>query len=316
MNKIIYSVLFTVGIIISIQAQDRGVYSQAHLYPVFINPAYTGFSGSHELLFGYKNSHATFADAPKTFTLSYDGLVADRVGLGAMLFSENLGELQRYRAQLSYAYQFEVNEFKMSAGLTTEFQQNRLSNRSLLSDFYEPGDAVLEEAIDGIQFFDATIGFYAEYQERFIFGFSVPNLIRARIDQATVMTPDTDNTFFKYFTLLLGHRFIIEDYNFKVEPSILLRRLKDSPFFADLNVKLSFLDDQLIGGLGYSLGAGNKVAFLIGTRVNNFRLSYSYDIGLGGFQVYNNGSHELTIGLSLNRTPKRVKLDDDLELEE
>ena len=314
MKKIIYTVILAIGILANAEGQDRAVYSQSHIYPVFINPAYSGFSGNHELLFGYKNTHATFPDAPKTFTLSYDGLVADRVGLGALLFSESLGQIQRYRAQLSYAYQFDVNDFKMSAGLTTEFQQNRLSNRSLLDPFYESGDVVFEEAVDGIQFFDATLGFYAEYQERFFFGFSVPNLIYSRIDQANVMSVDTESTFFKYFTLLLGHRFDISEYNFKVEPSILLRRLKDAPFFADLNLKLSFLDDQLIGGLAYSLGAGSKVAFLLGTKVNNFRLTYSYDIGLGGFQVYNNGSHEITVGLSLDRTPKRVKIDDtDLE---
>ena len=153
MNKYIYALAFLLLSISAATAQDRAVYSQGHIYPIFLNPAYSGFQQDHQLLFGYKNTHATFPDAPKTFTASYDGLVADRVGLGAMLFSEQLGQFQRYRAQLSYAYQFDVNDFKMSIGLSTEFQQNRLTNRSILDPLYVQGDPVIEEAVDGIQFF-------------------------------------------------------------------------------------------------------------------------------------------------------------------
>ena len=165
-------------------------------------------------------------------------------------------------------------------------------------------------------FFDATLGYYAEYQDQLFFGLSVPNLIRARIDEATVQTDDGESTFLKHFTVLLGYRFDVADYNFKIEPSILLRRLNDAPFFADMNLKASFLDDQLITGLSYSFGAGGKAAFLLGTRINNFGLTYSYDIGFGGFQVYNNGSHEITIGMKIDRVPRRVKLEEESPLDE
>ncbi len=309
MKKILYIFLFaTIFLSIEGNSQDRSRYSQYHLYPVLINPAYTGFNNNHNLLFNYRNSAASFPGSPKDITFSYDGLVFDRLGLGAMIVSQKIGSLQNYRAQLSYAYQFDADDFKVSVGLTTEFLQSRLINKTVLDEFYEDGDDLIAEAVDGLQFFDATLGFYTEYDEKVFFGVSVPNLIRARIDKATTTT--TDNTFFKYFAVQLGYRFLLEDYNFKVEPSLLVRRLRSAPFQADLNLKLSFLEDQLIGGLVYSLGGPNKVGFLIGTRINNLMLSYSYDIGLSDYQDYHNGAHDISVGLKIDRKPKRVKLEE------
>ena len=311
MKKMIYLILILMLVAVKSWSQDRSRYAQYQLYPVLINPAYTGFSGDHNLLFNYRSSWAGFdnGNPPRDVTFSYDGKVLDRVGLGAMLVSQQIGSLQNYRAQLAYAYGFKAGDFDLSVGLTTEFLQTRLSNKAILDPFYDPGDPIFEEAVDGLQYFDAALGFYTDYQEKLFVGFTVPNLIRLRIDQATVPT-QTESTALKYFALQLGYRFMVENYNFKVEPSLLVRRLRDAPFQTDLNLKLAFLEDQLIGGLVYSIGTTSKVGFLIGTRINNLRLSYSYDVGLIDFQQYNNGSHEITVGLKIDQKPKRVKLED------
>jgi Type IX secretion system membrane protein PorP/SprF len=42
----------------------------------------------------------------------------------------------------------------------------------------------------------------------------------------------------------------------------------------------------------------------LGTRINKFRLFYSYDIALEDFQKYNNGSHELSISFEI---PSNIK---------
>lgn len=97
----------------------------------------------------------------------------------------------------------------------------------------------------------------------------------------------------------------MKNYNFNVEPSITIKDLRYSSFGIDLNVKLSFLDEQLVGGLGYTLGENDqsRATLLLGTRVNALRFYYSYDVSLGDFQKYNNGSHELTL---VYRMPAKV----------
>ena len=176
-------------------------------------------------------------------------------------------------------------------------EEYKLDNESIISPFYDLGDDLAEEAVAGVKFFDVTFGAYGEVQEQFFFGLSFPNLVRARIDKPNLDTQD-DNSAFNYFLALVGYRFDVTAYNFIVEPSILVKRLREAPFQADINLKLSFIEEQLIGGLTYSLGNSDKVGFLIGTRIDKLRLSYSYDIGLVDFQDFNNGSHEISVGLT------------------
>ena len=68
---------------------------------------------------------------------------------------------------------------------------------------------------------------------------------------------------------------------------------------ADITLKGLFLDERLIGGLTYRTGPGDVLSILIGTKYNNLSIHYSFDVAFQGFQNYNNGSHELTIGFTL-----------------
>ena len=86
-----------------------------------------------------------------------------------------------------------------------------------------------------------------------------------------------------------------------VEPSIAVKQIRRVPFHVDLNVKLSFLEEQLIAGVTYSVGEISRIGILLGTRIENLRLYYSYDTSFAEFQDHNNGSHELTIQYNLPR---------------
>ena len=147
-------------------------------------------------------------------------------------------------------------------------------------------------------FFDVALGIYMEYGERFFAGLSFPNLVKSRIDQSSIDT-DTGNPAAGNFMALVGYRFDIENHDFMVEPSILIKSFDGAPFQADLNLKMSFIDEQLIGGLVYSFGNVSKVGILIGTRIDALTISYSYDIGLSDFQDYHNGGHEISVGYGL-----------------
>jgi hypothetical protein len=130
-------------------------------------------------------------------------------------------------------------------------------------------------------------------------------MIRARIDEVDFV-PD-DNSFFQYFTFLMGYRFDVSGYDIKLEPSVFMKRLDNIDFQVDMNLKASFLQDQLIGGISYSTGAGDRFGFLIGTQLKAFKLYYSYDVSFEPLQDYANGSHEVTLGF---RWPKRMVSED------
>ena len=82
---------------------------------------------------------------------------------------------------VNYAYKFKVEKYKVAIGLTTEYEKYSIDNGTVTNPFFDANDNVLLDAIEGIAFFDATFGIYADYEDKFFFGISFPNLIRARL---------------------------------------------------------------------------------------------------------------------------------------
>ena len=295
MRKLLY-IIVCVFFSLSLKAQEPAIFTHYHLNPVLINPGATAAHDNHMFLANYRSKWSAFPGAPKTFTFSYDGAMTDRLGLGAQVLSDQIGANRILQFQLNYAYKFEVDLYHIGIGLSTGIQNFKLVD--VANDpFLDPTDILLAEGMDGVQFFDGSFGIYGDYDERFVFGLSLPNVIRTRINDIQGDIEDDQNDF--NYMLYLGYRFDVANYNFTVEPSILVKNVRYVPFQTDINLKMSFLDDQLIGGLTYSFGAGNRLGFLIGTRIDDLRLHYSYDVNFGEFQQYNNGSHEFSISYML-----------------
>lgn len=276
-------------------AQDEAIYSQYIFHPILINPAYAGFKDNHELLFNYKNMHAGFPGDPKTYTASFNGPIANKLGFGALLFNDVAGDLSKFKAQAALAYKFELGSVKLNAGIAAQYYKKQLANGAILGPGIDPTDPYLRQLADGINFFNTSIGLYGEQNGKLKFGITLVDLARTRVDN--IQAPATTGS--GYFNAFLGYQFSVPNYNFTVEPSIMVKRLRDIPFQTDINLKLSFLDEQLFGGISYSLGGYSKTTFLLGTRINKFRMFYSYDIALEDFQKYNNGSHELSISFEI-----------------
>lgn len=295
--KHIYLVIVLILSVHFINAQETATYTHYHLFPVFINPAAAGMHEQHEFVFNFRNRWSAFEGAPKNISLLYNGLVTDRIGLGGRLYSERIGQLRKVQGQVDYAYKFNLQDYIMSIGLSTAIQQFRIA--SITDDpFINISDPLLNEALDGSLLFDASVGIFGQYQESFYFGVSFPNLIRSRLADIEGEDDTIEDDEFNY-TVLIGYRFPVKGYNFNVEPSLLIQNVRYVPFQLDLNLKLSFLEEQLIGGISYSISEENRFGVLIGTRINALRLYYSYDVSFGDFQNYNNGSHEFTVNYRL-----------------
>ncbi|HLF64337.1 MAG TPA: PorP/SprF family type IX secretion system membrane protein [Saprospiraceae bacterium] len=276
-------------------SQEPGVYTQYHLNPVLLNPGATGHSGAHEFLFNYRNKWASFDGAARDFTFMYHGAVGDRIGLGGQLYTERIGRFRSFQGTASYAYRIVSDSYNVGIGITTGIQQLRLSSE--FDPFLDDTDALLNEALDGVLLFDASFGVYGEYEDALYFGVSFPNLVRSRISEIQGDEEDPNEEF--NYAALIGYRFKIKNYNFVVEPSLAVKNIRRVPFHIDLNLKLSFLDEQLVGGVTYSLGDESRCGVLLGTRIDALKLFYGYDVSFGEFQDFNSGSHELTIQYNL-----------------
>ena len=81
-------------------------------------------------------------------------------------------------------------------------------------------------------------------------------------------------------------------------PGIIMKKLANVPTHIDLNLNFGFLDDRLLGGVSYTLGADKRLGFLLGTKIEKLNFYYSYNTSSHLIQDYNNGSHELTLGVN------------------
>ena len=303
-KSILFGIILALSFSVQMNAQDYGtsiklpaVFNQYHVYPSFINPAYAGFEEHGVLFFNYRRTWADFDEAPHSFSGNYNGRITDRVGLGAMIFSDQFGVNDRLRAELNYAYHFDSENSKMAFGLSTGYVQYKLDNEALTDPGTEPGDQTLIDAVNGRQYFTAGLGFYGEFDEKFIFGLSLPNVVASRLDENG---EGDDESEFSYLAML-GYRSGVSNYDMIVEPSIVIRKVGSVPLNFDLNLKASFLEERLFAGVSYGNGAGSRLGFLLGTRINNLHIYYGYDVSFEEIQGYNDGSHEIGLKIDLKR---------------
>ena len=303
----IFTILF-IGTITAVNAQgprlggERAHYTHHFLSPVLVNPGASGFENYQELLFNYRNSWATFPGSPRTITFSYNGPVGNRIGLGAIIASDKFGALETTKGQLSAAYGIESPSNKVSFGLSAEYIQHRLSGSEFDNELVDENDLQIIGRLDGSQFFDVSFGAYGLYDDKIIYGLTLPALVSSRLSDGAEGTASREFGFIAN----LGYRMDIEGYDVIVEPSVWVKQLMFVPFHADLNLKMQFLDKRLTGGVTYTLGADEKFGFLIGTKLQTFEFLYSYNVSMHGFQNYNNGSHEFSLKFNISPVQQEV----------
>jgi type IX secretion system PorP/SprF family membrane protein len=289
-------------------AQDEAIFSHYLINPVLINPAASGFGDVYQLQLNARAQWSGFADAPQTYAAQYNGPLGNNFGLGFGVLTETAAQINRTRAHLNYAFRFDVGDYvKLSAGFSADYQRIRLDNAVAGSVFFQEGDRVIADFMDGQGVFDASIGLFSSINDNTQIGLAFTDLVRSRVSAIE----ENDESLLKYYLFFASHRIDVEDLNFIMEPSILVRRIRDVPSQVDINLKASFLDEVLTTGLSYrSLGS---LGFLLGLRMpppkenkSNlfFHFYYSYDLFFQQFQRYNDGSHEVTVALSFGRAAK------------
>ena len=293
---ILYMLMLTAAVRLS--AQDESANSQYLVNPYFVNPGAAGMNGLHNFHGSYRTALTTLPNNPTTYYVSYDGLIGKRVGMGAMLMNDKVASLNKYKMQMSYAYNWVASEgLKMGIGLNAEFHQLNLDKKAGDNSFQQPGDPAILAALDGAQYFDATAGIYGVYKDKLSFGVSVPNLIRARLNKNTDAEESAFATAFQYFTANVGYRFDVKDYDFAVEPSVMVRKSYGSSVITDLNVKTYFLKNTLMaGGTLRVIDRETLVGLLLGAKFGALSLYYNYDVSFQQTQRYHSGAHEFSVG--------------------
>ena len=110
------------------KAQQLPQFTQYMINDYVFNPAIAGIESSYQMKTNIRNQWIGIVDAPRTTVLSAYGKYREsNVGLGGVVFSDQVGPTSRNGMSLSYAYHFSLTEkMKMSLALSGGFAQFKI----------------------------------------------------------------------------------------------------------------------------------------------------------------------------------------------
>lgn len=288
----------------SASAQQDPMLTQYMFNGLSLNPAYAGSHKYWSSTLTYRNqwSGADFAGAPQTALAAVDGPIAGKnMGLGITLMHDRLGATRQNLAQVSYAYQIKTGErSKLALGVSAGVSQYvaNLTEVKIWDEqdviYANNSTKVLPKFGVGAYFFTDT--YYA--------GISIPTLLSYQEENDFSMDLSKASFLRRHYLLTGGVVLRVSD-QVKFKPSLLLKYVKNAPLEADLNFSAIFKDAFWIGA---SYRTGDAVALIVEYQTNSyFRIGYAYDITTSKLRNYQNGSHEIMIGIDFGKDLVKVK---------
>lgn len=298
MKKIVLVVLLVVGSIIS-NAQQLQHYTQYMINGYVLNPAISGSKDVFDANLNIRDQWVGITDAPRTFIFSVNGPLNEKMGIGGYVFTDVAGPTRRTGSKLSYSYHLKLNDdlrlsFGVSAGIlqyTMDFSQTKTN---------EINDPATTSGLSSALLPDAGAGLYL-YGERLYFSVSSPQILPINVRYFDDYQP-SENKLTNHLYAFGGYRIPVGDV-IVVEPSVMAKYVNPAPVQFDASLRVMYNNMIWLGASYRSLDA---VALMAGYKYqDNLLVGYSYDITTTGLKNYNNGTHEIMVGISfMNRHKK------------
>jgi len=271
---------------------------------LYLNPAYAGSHDYWTSTISYRSQWvgAQFEGAPQTAIAAVDGPIHGKnMGLGFMVSHDQIGITKTNSFMANYAYQIKLNKkSKLALGLNGGVHQFSADLPDVL--IWDEQDQVYANSLSKVI---PRVGFGAYYfADQYYVGVSIPTLL-AYEDGNKFSMDLSQASFLRRHYLVTGGVVLNVSENVKFKPSTLMKYTPNAPVEFDLNFSAVFKD---MFWVGTSFRTGDAVALLLQYQSNNyFRIGYSYDITFSGLRNYQNGSHEIMIGVDFGKDLKKIK---------
>jgi type IX secretion system PorP/SprF family membrane protein len=311
-----------------VSGQQLPLYSQ-YLYNKFlINPAHAGSDGYTSFNITAREQWVGYSGAPRTYSISWQTRFLKRgykleksifdktvyrpktdgkVGLGAYIFSDRNGLVQRTGFETSYSYNFWVRDFtqlSFGLGLTGYYFCVNVTDKSF-EDQSEP--FLTDNLRRGIFVPNADFGVYL-LNPKFDVGFSAQQLFGS--------SAKIGNIAYKNYTMY-RHYYLFGSYSYRsgekteLEPAVLLKMSEELRPQADVGVTYIY-DQALWAGLSYRTSgaviANIRFKFVPShTNMTSLFFGYAFDFTSNKIQQATYGTHELTIALKFGDSARRFR---------
>jgi len=326
--RIIIGIL-ALGAPFGLRAQQNIQFTQYIFNSLSVNPAYAGYKEEWFAQVGMRSQWVGLDGAPQTGLLSVDGLLDQarykRHGLGLQISADELGPQSATSLYLNYAFRLRLNNEdtqRLSFGIGAGVTQYGLDGTLL--DPINTGDPIVPPNRINNFVPDIRFGIYY-YNPSWYAGVSVMDLLSG--DQSNNIfrwdNTTTDNIRRKRHIYFIGGALINLSEGTRLRPSLLLKEDFKGPTSLDLNALFVFGDRFWIGGgwrtgvtafkkdferiTGNTLDKRNAIAAITQLYVTpSLRIGYSYDYILSQLSSVQNGSHEVTLGITFGHREQRL----------
>lgn len=280
-----------------------------------LHPSMAGAANCDKIRLTARKQWFDQEDAPALQTVSYNGRVGEKSGLGIILFNDKNGYHSQKGAKFTYAHHLmfsrdDVDLNQLSFGINASFVQSQLDE----TEFLQSGD--FDPIINGMivqdaSYFNVDIGASYNYLDFYVHG-TIQNVIeterkiyteyesanlRRYILSAGYVFGDKDRVLWEpslMFQLVDLTKEKAIDINMKAYKSFDFGRL-----WAALSYRASFDGADYISGSGVSSQNLQYFTPIIGVNYKKFMFAYTYSYLSGDVNFDTGGFHQITLGIDL-----------------
>lgn len=276
-----------------------------------LHPSMAGAANCDKIRLTARKQWFEQTDAPALQTLSYNGRLGEKSGVGLILFNDQNGYHSQKGAKLTYAHHLmfsrdEIDLNQLSFGMSADFFQSQLDQ----SEFLQSGD--IDPIINGIivqdaSYFNIDIGGSYNYLNFYAHG-TIQNVIESKRKIYTEFESANLRKYLASFGYIFGDK-----ENFSWEPSLMFQWIdKTKEKSVDVNMKVykSFEYGKLWAAMSYRrTGLSSKslqyITPIFGVNYKNFMFAYTYSYLPGDINFSNGGFHQMTFGIDLFCRPQK-----------
>ncbi len=294
------TLLFSVLVCSGLRAQQEPQFSHNMFNNMGINPGFAGLRNSICATGLFRQQWAGFKTeegeklSPETYSLNVDAPVSLlKGGLALGFLQDKVGFQTAVGVKLGYSYHYLLGYGKLGIGGQIGFIDSRID----FSQFkpINEGDPVLADKDEQSNILlDFAIGGFYQSDESAWFGLSVSQLRQANNEIGYANYRNK-----RHYYLAGGFDYVYPgNNNYVITPSALLKSDFNS-YQLDLNTMVTY-KEMVWGGVSYRLD--DAVVFLLGLRLDQISIGYSYDLttSLLGRNGRSWGSHEIMLQYCFN----------------
>ena len=302
MKRLITGLIFIFLLLLKINAQQLPYYTQMVGNDFLQNPAIAGTKRSIDARLNYRMQWVGFQGAPTTESFSLNSrFYKGKMGAGFYVMEDKIGPSKQLNLGASYAFHIRFPDCELSAGLGGNATDYTLNGNDIT--LHNTQDPSINQNISNSRWVgDANAGIYL-YNDRFHIGVSGMHLL-----QSTVHFYKNDSIkrgkvpYASQLNFSVGYNFA-QNPDYIWESTFYVNYITAVPIMLDYTMKLH-IKEKFMAGI--SLRIHDAAAIHMGIQfLDNFMVSYSYDLLISKLRTYSGGTHEIMLIYNAKFSKKR-----------